>query len=314
MTSSASSPSAAQGNHAGKQTPSSANASGSESNAAVTVKTAMGTFAVHPAGAHVTRWDSAEHGPIIFTSAHTAYEVGTAIRGGIPLCFPWFGAGRTGNQKPSHGFARTTLWREVNNHESEDGVWEITFELDPSDLSEPDAATFPHAFVARYSARFTATTLTVQLQITNSGTDEFSYEEALHTYFAVADITEVEVRGLEAANYFDKADRSTSGVCEATKLPISFTGETDRVYESSASVTIADSANGQIITVAQENSANTVVWNPWAELAAGMKDLGNSEWRNFVCVETANVGDNAVHLEPGESHTMTAVYTVSAGA
>lgn len=260
----------------------------------------------------MSRWDSPHFGPIIFKSEFTKLEPGKAIRGGIPLCFPWFGAGRTGDMKPSHGFARTAVWRLVANEQGPEGAWLVNFELAPSDLTEAELAAFPQDFVAGFSAHFSEHALTVSLTVTNLGDQEFSYEEALHTYFSVGDIHAVEISGLEHSHYFDKANPQAKGLAEPTLEPIEFVGETDRVYASTGTVQIDDPANGRVIVVEKQNSANTVVWNPWSSLAAGMSDLGDDEWRLFVCVESANVGGDAVKLAPGKSHTLTATYSVGA--
>jgi glucose-6-phosphate 1-epimerase len=271
--------------------------------------TAAGSFAIHTAGAHVTQWDSSEFGPLIFTSAHSAFTPGKAIRGGIPLCFPWFGAGRAGNQTPSHGFARTSQWRALSSSQDASGTWEASFELRPSDLTTDDRASFPHDFAATFAARFTAQELSVSLTVSNAGTASFSYEEALHTYFAVADVRQTHVSGLQPAAYFDKV---TGQACAPSSTVVTFGAEVDRVYESTAATVIVDSAHSRRLTVTKQNSAQTVVWNPGPDLAGSMSDLGDDEWTEFVCVETANVGNSAVTLAPGESHSMSAHYAVSA--
>jgi len=248
---------------------------------------------------------------VIFTSAQTGYGVGTAIRGGIPLCFPWFGAGITGTQKPSHGFARTTAWRAVESQENSDGSWQVSLELGPLDLTHESARSFLHQFRATFSARFSDSSLSVSLTVHNAGTSTFTYEEALHTYFAVGDIEQIEIIGLEDSNYLDKTAPAEQEHQGPAGEPITFTGEVDRVYESSRTTTILDRSLGRLITIAKKNSKNTVVWNPWSQRAAEMKDLGNDEWRKFVCVETANVHANAITLEPAQTHTLSAKYTLN---
>ncbi|WP_435299028.1 D-hexose-6-phosphate mutarotase [Timonella sp. A28] len=268
-----------------------------------------GTFEIHSAGAHITRWDTPEFGPVLFVSKDSGYGVGTAIRGGIPLCMPWFGRGHTGTMTPSHGFGRLANWRVLREKETPVGEWTIELGLNNDDVRETDGAQlFPNSFEATYTATFAADSLHVSLTMHNTGTEAFLYEEALHTYFAVGDITQVEITGLEMAPYEDSVTGDDD--VRPTHKAVTFTGETDRVYSSRGTTTIIDKELQRLIKIEKANSAATVVWNPWSERAAAMKDLGNDEWRTFVCVESANIGDDAITIQPGASHTISATYTV----
>ena len=164
---------------------------------------------------------------------------------------------------------------------------------------------FPYDFSATYRVSV-GTALRLSLDVHNTGNVPFTFTEALHTYLRVADATAASVTGLEATDYVDK----TLGFKPANQgpHPIAFTGETDRVYVNTRATTVLhDPAGKRTITVTKDNSASTVVWNPWAEKAAALPDMGDDEWRQMICIETANTGVNAVTLPAGQSHAMTAV-------
>ena len=151
--------------------------------------------------------------------------------------------------------------------------------------------------------------LRLELAVRNTGTAPMVFEEALHTYFSVGDARRVAIHGLEGAPYFDKAEAFARKPGEAA--PIAITRETDRVYPGArGTVTIDDPIEARHIAVEKTGSASTVVWNPWVEKAKGMSDFGDDEWTEMVCVETANAGDDAVTVAPGETHTMTATIGV----
>ena len=144
----------------------------------------------------------------------------------------------------------------------------------------------------------------MSLEVENRDEREFTFEEALHTYFAVSDIADVTISGLERTPYLDKV----GGLTQRTQddMPIRFSGETDRAYlETMATCSIDDPGLQRRIVVSKDNSRSTVVWNPWIAKARAMQDFGDEEWRGMVCVETANVGVAAVPLAPGERHRMT---------
>lgn len=144
----------------------------------------------------------------------------------------------------------------------------------------------------------------------NTGREPVVLEEALHTYLAVRDVTAVRVEGLDGAAYLDKA--AGAGQQRTQHGPVTLTEETDRVYRSTAPTTVVDPAASRAVTVTKDGSASTVVWNPWAAKAAALPDVADGAWRSMVCVETANALDDAVTLDAGASHTMTARYAVAA--
>lgn len=221
-----------------------------------------------------------------------------AIRGGIPIIFPWFGAGRSGELTPAHGFARTEDWQIVD-HGSDGGDAFIALALKGA---YRDESNFPHAFAARYEVRL-GSALHLSLTIENTGDKEFSYEAALHTYFHVGDVREIHVEGLDGCSYLDQAD-SSGLVIKQQSGDVTFTGETDRIYHSSSAVRLVDPVLGRALLIEKEHSASTVVWNPWIEKAERMSDFGDQQWSSMVCIEGGNVREAAVHLGLGESHQM----------
>jgi glucose-6-phosphate 1-epimerase len=263
---------------------------------------------VYLQGAHVAVWTPAGRDPVIWLSKATRYEKGQPIRGGIPICFPWFGTGSETGMAPAHGYARRAPWELVGAEDSA-GTVRLTLRLTDADVAGLDGfAAWPNAFELGCVVTV-GSELSVDLTVHNTGSDEYTFEEALHAYFQVGDIAAVTVDGLDSCRYVDK---TTSDVITQVGR-VAFTGETDRVYDATGTATIHDPVMSRTISVHKEGSANTVVWNPWTAKARAMADLGDDEWTSMVCVETANALDDAITLAPGQRHTMTARYTVASG-
>lgn len=255
-----------------------------------------GIATVYDQGAHVASWTPFGHDPVLFVSRRSGFQVGASIRGGIPVCFPWFGPGRSGDRKPAHGFARIVDWERVST-QRDAAVFELTDEA----LSQEHRESFPHAFRARLSVHAGAS-LEVVLSVENTGQEAFEIEEALHTYLAVGDVREVELRGLEDVEFIDKTRGNE--LVPAAGEPLRLTGETDRVYLGSGPVTVVDPVLGRRLRITTRGAADTVVWNPWTEKAAAMSDFGDEEWPAMLCIEGANALEDAVRLAPGEVHEM----------
>jgi glucose-6-phosphate 1-epimerase len=231
-------------------------------------------------GAHVTHWQPAGQTPVIFLSEKSEFAAGKAIRGGVPICFPWFGARSDGQTGPSHGFARIQDWELTFAAliPGEEDRLHLAFTLGPTELSR--SLGFDKFRVA-YEV-IVGATLTLRLTVANMGDGPLHIEEALHAYFAVGDVRQTPLTGLEGAKYLDKTD----GMREksAPDGPLQLTGETDRVFPATtAAVTIHDDVNVRTIAVEKTGSATTVVWNPWSELAAKLADLPDDAWPGFVC-------------------------------
>ena len=269
-----------------------------------------GNATVYLYGAHVTHWQPAGQAPVIWLSPLAEFGHGKAIRGGVPVCFPWF-ANDTENRDggkpgPSHGFARTQPW-ELAFAALAGEALHLTFTLAPNETSRRFGY---DQFRVAYEV-IVADTLTLRLTVANLGAAPLKFEEALHTYFNIGDLQAVSLTGLESAPFIDKTDgmREKTGPADALTFP----AWTDRLYPHTTSTTVIhDGHHARTITAAKQHSATTVVWNPHPEGSAGLKDLPLDAWESFLAVETANAGADAITLQPGEAHTMQAVYTVTA--
>ena len=260
-------------------------------------------------GAHVVSFrPKSQQEPVVWVSDAAKFAPGKSIRGGAPVCWPWFGAHDSESGYPAHGFARTVDWEVTGTRRRSDARTEITLQL----VDTPQTrAQWPHP------ARLTLTVvvgdkLEMQLATTNTGGAPVKIGEALHTYLHISDIGAVNVLGLEGCDYHDKVDnfarRKQGGA-------IGFDGEVDRVYvDTPADCVIVDPGLKRRLRIAKTGSLSTIVWTPWTEKAEKMGDMGRGKsgagWREMVCVESANAMDNVVTVEPGETHTMTVTYSV----
>jgi glucose-6-phosphate 1-epimerase len=256
-------------------------------------------------GAHLTRWQPTSFDPVLFLSESSFLEPGKAIRGGIPVIFPWFGARKPTPSSdridgPPHGFARTSEWQLAFAAVSGDDL-HLTLTLSPSDTSRSFG--YDHFQVA-YQLTL-GRELRVRLTVVNQAETPLHFEEALHTYFAVGDVHQISLAGLEGAEYLDKTDGFARK--KQAEPTLQLTAETDRLYlNTTATVTIDDPTLHRRIHVAKANSQNTVVWNPWSALTATLPDMDPASWPHMVCVETANASENALTLAPHDAHTMEA--------
>lgn len=259
------------------------------------------TARIYAHGAQLAHWQPAGTAPVIFMSAESAFEDGKAIRGGVPVCFPWFGP-REG--RGAHGFVRNRTWRVAEVREI-DGAVLAKFETASDDATR---ALWPHDFTARLC--FTVgTALTMDFEVTNTSSAAFTISEALHTYFAVGDARRTVVSGLEGAEYRDFPDRTGLTLQDG---PIRFTAETDRVFvNTAATCVLEDPVLGRRIIVEKTGSNSTVVWNPWIAKSAALADFGDDEWMRMVCIETANAFENSVTVEAGATHRMTVRVSVA---
>ena len=260
---------------------------------------------VYLQGAHVTHWQPSRSKPILFLSSRSRFEPGKAIRGGIPICFPWFGPRGDNKPGPSHGFARIQPWSVAaaallpTPEAPDQAALHLTLTLAPTDLSRSFG--FDNFRVA--CEFIFADTLTLRLSVVNAAETPLVFEEALHAYFHIAEIDTTQLTGLESALYLDKTDRMQPKHTPPEALTL--TGHTDRVFPNTTNpVTIHDPGHRRTITNAKTNSATTIVWNPWSDGAATLPDLGPEDWLRFVCVETANTGADAVTLAPNQARTM----------
>ena len=263
------------------------------------IATQAATAEIYLQGAHVARWQptEAQH-PGLFLSQSSHFAAGKAIRGGVPIVFPWFAERGDGLPGPTHGFARTMPWEVVAAERKADSV-AITFKLLP-DQTTRDLG-YDH-FVLMYEV-IVGATLSLALEVSNVGDSSLPVEEALHAYFAISDIKQVTVTGLGDTDFLDRADGARPRHQDAAA--IRFAGETDQLHlNTSAAIAIADPAWRRRIVIGKQGSDSTVVWNPWRGKASALADLGAEAWTGMVCVEPANAAVNAVAVAPGATHTM----------
>jgi len=259
-------------------------------------------------GAHLMSWRPKNQAvPVVWLSRDAKMAVGKSIRGGAPVCWPWFGAHASEASFPGHGFARTVPWQVVESGSEPDGATRLKLRIMESEKTQ---AQWPHAS----SLELTLTVgqaLRMELITENTGVTDFEIGEALHTYLHISDIGEVSVSGLDGCEYWDKVGGSVRRKQEGA---ITFSGETDRVYiNTAAECVIKDDKLQRCIHIAKTGSLSTVVWTPWFEKADKMGDMGQpAGWREMVCVESANAIDNTVKVPAGSKHALIVEYRAEA--
>lgn len=249
-------------------------------------------------GGHVLAYGRAGAPPLLWTSRRAVFAPGKAVRGGIPVCWPWFGPHPSDPARPAHGFARTRMWGALASADHGETV-ALTLRLGDD---EQTRALWPHPFALELTVAV-GPRLDVALTATNTGGAPLVAGGALHSYFAVGAVTRAAIMGLEGAAYLDQL----TGQTHTQAGPVTISAEVDRIYQDAGpACLIEDPALGRAIRVAKAGSATTVVWNPWAEKARRLADFGDDEYYEMLCLETANAGDDRVTLAPGASHTLRA--------
>ena len=266
-------------------------------------KQAQSTIALQ--GAHVMTFEPVGEKPVIWISPAAKLVRGKSIRGGVPICWPWFGAHATDSTFSAHGFARTVPWQVVASEALSDGGTRITFELPQSSIP---SAQWPHACRVRNIVTV-GKEMTVELVTENTGQAMFEIGEALHTYFVISDVDKVRITGLEGCAYLDKVGDWQRKTQDGA---ITIAAEVDRLYvDTDSDCLIDDSGHKRCIRIAKRASRSTVVWNPWVEKAAKMGDFGSDTgYRGMVCVESANAAENVVKIAAGATHSSHVTYSI----
>lgn len=252
-------------------------------------------------GAHVTHWQPTGQRPVLWVSRKSWFEDGKPIRGGVPVCFPWFGSSEHMPDAPKHGLARLMPWNleSVQQHGEE---VRVAMSLRSNDRTRK---WWPREFEIRHLATF-GDRLTMRLEVRNRGADPFVFGEALHSYFFVEDVRQVSVHGLEGLEYLDAAG-GQAAMRREPEEPLKVVEEADRLYCGTQATCVIESPGmGRRIVIDKSGSNSTVVWNPWVEKAQAMPDFGDKEWPQMMCVETANAAEDRVTLGPGATHAMEA--------
>lgn len=293
-------------------------AEGDERLPVIEVQTPTCTGRVSLQGGHILDWQPVGQAPVLFVSSKAKYLPGVAIRGGIPVCFPWFGppptalAGKpetawAAAKLPAHGIARTRLW-ELEATRKGDG--KIAFVL-LLKSNEETRRIWPFDFELRLRLTFGGQ-LIIKLETKNTGNEPFTFQEALHTYFAMGDVRKTRLSGLENLEYYDQL----AGMqVKKEALSPSIHKQIDRIYitplniqASGGSVIqtigIEDPVLGRRITMEEQNSGNAVLWNPGPDKVLTFSDMAAEEWPKMLCIETANILPQPITLEPGVVHQM----------
>jgi glucose-6-phosphate 1-epimerase len=266
---------------------------------AVLLSAPGGTAAVQLHGGHVVAWTPAGRArSVIWMPPEPKAVPGKATRGGVPVCWPWFGpASEPG--KPAHGTVRTALWTVVDTGAEEQRAI-VTL--------RPDAAALPAGVDVTLTVEV-GNSLTLSLTTTNHRAVLFPLTEALHTYFAVPEVADVAVQGFDGASYLDQLD---PGALKLQSGDIRFAEEVDRIYHAAPDpIRLVTGASGPTLEIRSTGSRSTVVWNPWADKAQRLGDLGPDGWRGMVCIETANARAANITVPAGGQHTLAATYRLA---
>ncbi len=271
--------------------------SGNGGLAKVRVRNAGSSGEIYLHGAHVTSWHPAQAEEIFFLSSSTKWEDGKAIRGGIPICFPWFRGKSDDPKAPAHGVVRTKSWQL-------DAITQAGDAVTVSMTTASDEGTkkwWPYDFQLRYKVTF-GPEFVMELTTTNTGKAPVRIEEALHCYFSVGSAASAKVHELDGVHYLDNMRGNVERVQQAD---VQLTEQTDNAYlDTQSPVELEDQEKGRRIHIVKENSQSTVVWNPWREGATKLNDLGKDEWMQMLCVEPCNILSRGVNLAAGEQHTI----------
>ena len=272
----------------------------------VNINNSQASASISLQGAMVTNWAPTGQQAVIWVSENSFYEVGRSVRGGVPVCWPWFGPHETESSFPAHGFVRAKMWALDTFEQLKNGASRLQFSYS---ITNEDKQFWPHKCTLQLIVTI-GTQLEIALRTHNSGQQSFTISEALHTYFNISNIDKVSVSGLEGGDYLDKVD----GFKQKTQQgKIAFNGEVDRVYlDTQGTCRIEDPIMKRDIVISNQGSDSTVVWNPWEERSIAMADMGKQAYRTMLCVETANAASNKVQLAAGDTHTMQAIYSLEA--
>ncbi len=248
-------------------------------------------------GGQVLHWQPTNEAPVFWLSKSSRFEKGQAIRGGIPICWPWFGSLA---QEVNHGFARLSDWDIADVEITQEAI-QVTLVLEGKELS----AQWPHAFRLLQHLRF-GKAFEQSLEIVNLGAEPISFTGAMHSYFSVSHPKNTELPALAGVVYKDKLQ----GFNEFTiNEPVLFDKAIDRVYKNSAPVDLYDSELQRKISISKDHSAQWVVWNPGSEAAKRVNDIHREGELEYVCVEVANT--DPVSVEANSSFVFSQRITIA---
>jgi len=253
-------------------------------------------------GAHLLSWIPTAEQEVIWVSEDAQFKAGKSVRGGIPICWPWFGAHPTQADFPAHGFARNMPWQIIGTTIMETGATAIRFTTEPDPAH---SAMWPEHTSVQYEL-LVGKTLELLLLTDNNGSEAIHISQALHTYFRVKDVRDVVLKGLDQTDYLDKLDHFNR---KTQQRDITINAEIDRVYvDTDSDCIIEDRGFQRNIIIRKQGSHSTVVWNPWQQTAEKMGDLGEQGYLRMLCVESSNAESDAITIQPGQSHRLWVEY------
>ena len=246
----------------------------------------------------------------LFVSQSAYFAEGKAAKAGVPICWPWFGPApelenSPGSKRPDHGFVRTSFWSLVTAEVLANGDVKIRLEFNDTQATRD---IWPQSFQLILEI-LVADSLTLQLVTRNTGEQPFTITEAFHAYLHVGDARQVEVFGLEDAQYLDKnaefAQARQSGTIKLIEA-------TDRIYSATPNnLLLVDPRFQRKIKISSSGNQHVVVWNPWIEAATTMRDLDNDDYKRFICLEIANAGNHGVEVLPDSESVLSASYSAA---
>ena len=254
-------------------------------------------------GAHLMDWTPLGEESVIYTSPDAIFREGKAIRGGVPICWPWFNAHPSDDSLPSHGIARNRFWTLRLVEETPNGTI-VKMELKSSTETR---GIWDHSFHAT-AEFFLGETATVSITTRNVGDQPFTVGGALHSYLQVSNISEVVLKGLDGKRYID----TVGGEAEHMQHgDVTVSEEVDRIYLGTSEEVVLKDRKREI-SITRSGSHSLVVWNPWIDKAESLGDLPNNAYKDFLCIEAANAREDVYELAPGEEHTLSTSFRVSA--
>lgn len=271
----------------------------------IEIKNQQASAKISLQGAHLLSWVPTGETEVIWLSTDARFEKGKSVRGGIPICWPWFGAHAIHKYFPAHGFARTVIWNVASVKQLATGETQIKFTLHTEQLNSSLQIMWPHNTLVEYVLTI-GKNLTLQLITHNNGAENIVIGEALHTYFNIENIKVAKVQGLHGVTYLDKPDDFKPKQQNAN---IEIAGEIDRVYINAPNVTVIQNQHRKIV-IKTQGSDSTIVWNPGKKVAEKMADLGEGGYLQMLCVESGNAADNVVSVAAGESQTLQVSYQI----
>ncbi len=282
---------------------------------AITVENQAATACVFLQGAQISHYSHSDQPAILWLSPCCDYRAGQPLRGGIPICWPWFGEldknpapvrqQINSDNTPAHGFVRNRDWQLADVSIINPALTRLCLKLD---IAAGEEALWPFATQLQLNIEI-GNQLKISLEITNRDSRSFHFSAALHSYFALSDITAIHIDGLDDKPFVDSLDHWQQ---KQQQGPITFTGEVDRIYQQLEDpITLIDPDQQTTITVQAEGSNSAVIWNPWCDKAKTLSQFTDDAYRQMVCIETANALDDCIELAPGNSHCLGANISIS---